>query len=396
MRLNPTEFQTNDFRYDFAKGHLRLPPSSALLSLDVGERQSVFAILGTPTSDEPQALVEIARAWAVKVVDLGESLPGLTHHSPLPEPLIGIEEPWSPSAFDPSTPWSPSSNPRYILPDGISPDSLDDRAHRLARHDTGMAVALRSESLDSGSNSPPQVGGGPIDELTAHGHGVHRQLDFVSGDGAITLDRDLAPGLLPVDELVAAFSPADDPLSFPDECLFLPGRDMGAPPLNYDLPGACVFGIGATELRSISALRARDDWSLWEPAVRKELDHAFKTKGALTYRTSHELRAARREYPYVFEILNLVTPCVIKHDAHGNPIKRKFRITAADARSRSNSKFTAATYSGAIDGATVRYLTNATLGRNGTYRNLDVQNAYFEGRKPLPSEPGGRPLGACP
>ena len=51
-------------------------------------------------------------------------------------------------------------------------------------------------------------------------------------------------------------------------------------------------------------------------------------------------------------------------------------------------------YSGAIDGATVRYLTNATLGRNGSYRNLDVQNAYFEGRKPLPSEPGGRSLWA--
>ena len=69
MRLNPTEFQSNDFKYDFAKGHLRLPPSSALLSLDVGERAAVFAVLGSPTTDVPQTLAEIARAWAVNVVD---------------------------------------------------------------------------------------------------------------------------------------------------------------------------------------------------------------------------------------------------------------------------------------------------------------------------------------
>ena len=58
------------------------------------------------------------------------------------------------------------------------------------------------------------------------------------------------------------------------------------------------------------------------------------------------MRAARRDFPDVFEILNLVTPCVIKHDAAGNPVRRKFRITAADARSRTNSKFAAETYSG--------------------------------------------------
>ena len=42
----------------------------------------------------------------------------------------------------------------------------------------------------------------------------------------------------------------------------------------------------------------------------------------------------------------------------------------------------------------MRYLTNATLGRRGKYRNLDVQNAYFEGRKVPPDEPGGRSLWA--
>jgi hypothetical protein len=168
--------------------------------------------------------------------------------------------------------------------------------------------------------------------------------------------------------------------------------------LDFRLPGALtdthVFGIGATEFRSLAALRSRDDWALWEPAVRKEVDHAFKVKRALTYRTHADMRAARREFPASFEILNLVTPCVIKHDADGNPIKRKFRITIADARARANSKFAAETYSSAIDGSTVRYLTNATLGRRGKYRNLDVQNAYFEGKKIPPEEHGGRSLWA--
>jgi hypothetical protein len=106
------------------------------------------------------------------------------------------------------------------------------------------------------------------------------------------------------------------------------------------------------------------------------------------------MRPARLQYPDSFEILNLVTPCVIKHDADGNPTRRKFRITAADARSRANSKFAAETYSGAIDGASVRFLTNITRGRGGRLRFLDVTAAYFEGRKTPPSEPGGRSLWA--
>jgi hypothetical protein len=74
--------------------------------------------------------------------------------------------------------------------------------------------------------------------------------------------------------------------------------------------------------------------------------------------------------------------------------RRKFRVTVADVRGRPNSKFAAETYSGAIDGATVRYLANLTLGRRGKRRYLDVQAAYFNGRKPLPGEPGGRSLWA--
>ncbi len=104
------------------------------------------------------------------------------------------------------------------------------------------------------------------------------------------------------------------------------------------------------------------------------------------------MRAARKRYPDVFEIINLVTPCVIKHDANGDPIKHKFRFTVADAVGRPHSKFAGETYSGALDGSSTRFLTNVIHGRGGTLRHLDVHAAYFNGRKLTPDEPGGSSL----
>ena len=396
MALNPPPHQSKDFRFDFGRGHLRLPPSNALLTIPLPDSVRVQAVACPP----PDALVSIhtiANSVATHIVDLGEALPSLSTHLPMPEPIRHLEEPWEPASPDEIPSWAPSLN-HHTLPFGISSDAKHDQFVRLASYDTSVAMAHALDSLDGGSNSPPQVGGGPIDELTAFGISVHRQLSFVSTSPLAGPDRDLTPGTYPLDELMAAFSPLDNPDSLEDTCVFRTGFELGAPPMDFRLPGALpdahVFGIGATEFRSLAALRSRDDWALWEPAVRKEVDHAFKVKRALTYRTHEEMRAARREFPASFEILNLVTPCVIKHDADGNPIKRKFRITIADARARANSKFAAETYSGAIDGSTVRYLTNATLGRRGKYRNLDVQNAYFEGKKIPPEEHGGRSLWA--
>ena len=83
----------------------------------------------------------------------------------------------------------------------------------------------------------------------------------------------------------------------------------------------------------------------------------------------------------IYEVLNLVTPCLIKHDADGSVLRRKFRITAADACIRDGFKFTGETYSGAVERSSVRYIANVTLGRLGVMtRNLDVKGAYFEGR----------------
>jgi hypothetical protein len=53
-----------------------------------------------------------------------------------------------------------------------------------------------------------------------------------------------------------------------------------------------VFGIGATEYRSVAALQRLHDYSEWEPAVRAELEYAFKKK-AMTLRTGAEFKAAR-------------------------------------------------------------------------------------------------------
>ena len=58
-------------------------------------------------------------------------------------------------------------------PERIDPDVLSSRSHRLARVDPTMRATIAFESLEDGDNSPPQVGGGPIDQLAAHGYSVH-------------------------------------------------------------------------------------------------------------------------------------------------------------------------------------------------------------------------------
>jgi hypothetical protein len=155
-----------------------------------------------------------------------------------------------------------------------------------------------------------------------------------------------------------------------------------------------VFGIGATEYRSVAALQRLHDYSEWEPAVRAELEYAFKKK-AMTLRTGAEFKAARARFPGQHEVLNLVTPCVIKHDADGKVLRRKFRVTAADVGKHPDSAFVTETYSGAVDGSSIRFIANATLGRprKGKRRGLDVKGAYFEGKKLTPEE-GGRSLWA--
>ena len=81
---------------------------------------------------------------------------------------------------------------------------------------------------------------------------------------------------------------------------------------------------------------------------------------------------------------------MVKHNAQGEILRLKWRLTAGDRRNNANSLFDGATYSGAVDDALVRFLANLTLGRpNGRRRMVDVKCAYFEGSQRPPNE-GGR------
>ena len=253
-----------------------------------------------------------------------------------------------------------------------------------------MNLAL--EKLSEGSDSPPQVGGGPIDELAAHGYGIHKYLSFArSGSRAIECDRDLSPRSVDAAQLVvASLPPVLDEAAGDNDVVFDYAARSGCAVFGQPT----VFGIGATEYRSVAALQRLHDYSEWEPAVRAELEYAFKKK-AITLRTGAEFKAARARFPGQHEVLNLVTPCVIKHDADGKVLRRKFRVTAADVGKHPDSAFVTETYSGAVDGSSIRFIANATLGRprKGKRRGLDVKGAYFEGKKLTPEE-GGRSLWA--
>ena len=78
-------------------------------------------------------------------------------------------------------------------------DRLFDKSRRIAQHDTSMARALATEALDGGSDSPPQVGGGLIDEYTALGVGRQNALSNelgCYGNPGIVLLRAVKPSRL--------------------------------------------------------------------------------------------------------------------------------------------------------------------------------------------------------
>ena len=324
MRLNVESKWVPDFKYDFAKGHLRSLPSAALMSISPGERAAVHSVVaGLPS--EPVTIEACASLWADHVFTVG------TRAGLIPEPTATPTD----GSVLPEGIWAPCRTHATSFADGISPDALHDCAERLAAHVPEMGAAIALEHLDSGSNSPPQVGGGLIDELTSFGYATHRLASFSDVSEHAVRDRALSPAApFPADD-IARLAPLDPDDAHSDGCLFVSASQISPSPLD-----PVVFTLGATEFRNLSSLRPRDDWHLWEPTVRKEVEHAILVKRALTFRSNAEMRAARRQHADVFEIINLVTPCVIKHDANGIPVKRKFRITAADAVDRPNSKFT--------------------------------------------------------
>ena len=316
----------------------------------------------------PLALEKLASVFSAQVSGVTERFPSLRRYQKK-HPGMGT--------------WDPHE---------VIEDALHAKARHLGPADTSMGGALALEDLDEGSDSPPQVGGGPIDELAAYGYSVHKFLSFTPmGSPAVEHDRNLTPSALDPQQLVvSSLGPAHGTTPAPDVVVLRPACDTDS----ADSSVSSIFSIGATEHRSVAALQRLPDFEEWKPAVRAEIGHAID-KNAITVRPHSAFQAARKRFAGRHEVLNLVTPCVIKHDADGKVLRRKFRITAADVRGNPNSTCVTETYSGAVDGSTIRFIANATLGRplKGTRRGLDVKGAYFEGRK-LPPEEGGRSLWA--
>jgi hypothetical protein len=155
-----------------------------------------------------------------------------------------------------------------------------------------------------------------------------------------------------------------------------------------DIP---VLSVGLTEYRSVRALKKHsDNWEDWKSVIRAELESVIVKKGAMVFKSASEFQAVRAQYGARVEIVHLVTPAVVKHNAQGEVLRLKWRLTAGDRKNNSNSLFDGATYSGAVDDAFVRFLANLTLGRpNGRRRMVDVKGAYFEGSQ-RPADEGGR------
>ena len=70
------------------------------------------------------------------------------------------------------------------------------------------------------STPPPQVGGGPIDELTAYGVQIHRQLSFVTGE-LTGSDPDLFPAYIDPRAPIVLYDDDLDAVEFPDGCRFV-------------------------------------------------------------------------------------------------------------------------------------------------------------------------------
>ncbi len=150
--LNPSPaFTSADFKYDFGKGHLKLHLSAALLSLDMPSRLAVNSVRCAGETDGYLTRDELNLAIADRAILVSSSL----------------------NALDTLDARVHFVCDRTHDPNVIRPDALDDRAHSIAEHDLGMATSMRRSRLDGGTDSPPQVGGGAIDELTAYGSAAH-------------------------------------------------------------------------------------------------------------------------------------------------------------------------------------------------------------------------------
>jgi hypothetical protein len=263
-------------------GILNLSEES-LASLDDDARKDILATVGTwvdyETESDMLSMFELTKFVEDRRFVLSVALPELAASSASHRP-----------GMDGTTPNSRSA-PQPLR------DRLYEMSRRVALHDASMARALATEALDGGSDSPPQIGGGLIDEYTALGVGLVRRSDF--NDDGTARDRDYSYVDLDPDEILAipVLSESVSDATSPEYTLKT-AREMGVRDINLDADGRLsVFGVlGATEYRSISALRKLPDWDEWKKAVLPEIQHAVEVKQALTLRSDAEFRAARRQF----------------------------------------------------------------------------------------------------
>ena len=245
-------------------------------------------------------------------------------------------------------------------------DPLHSLSLRLSEFDPGLSSAVHFEDLEGFCPSPPLAGGGLNAVLAVEGYCTFRRL---SGD--------------PID-----FSPDPEGVSVSLTALNDAGY-IDVPPAS---PGVTTVGsVGLTEFRSVRALRLHSgDWEGWKKVIAPELHSVINVKKAMVFKSAASFGEARKLYGDRLEVVHLVTPAVVKHDANGSVLRLKWRLTAGDKKNNSNSLFDGATYSGTVDDSFVRFLANLTLGRpNGRRRMIDVKGAYFEGSQ-RPPEDGGR------
>ena len=249
-------------------------------------------------------------------------------------------------------------------------DSLDpphELVTGLAPHNVGLAAALRVERLEGFLPSPPLAGGGLNSVLAVEGYYTYRRI--------IQDPIDLGD----YDDAAVVYE-ANNEMGFID-----------APPWPDDTDRIKVGSVGLTEFRSVRALQTPGaNWEAWKVVIAAELDSVIGKKKAMVFKSASDFQEIRAQYKDRVEIVNLVTPAVVKHNADGEVLRLKWRLTAGDRKNNSASLFDGVTYSGAVDDAFVRFLACLTLGRpNGVRRTVDVKGAYFEGSQ-RPPEEGGR------
>ena len=179
----------------------------------------------------------------------------------------------------------------------VSTDPLHDTVVRLAAANSSLAAALRYEALEGFSPSPPLAGGGLNADLAAEGYASYRRFCGEHIDGP----PDLAPAPLVL--------PARNEVGFVD-----------APP--DELETIPIHSVGLTEFRSVRALRNNcDNWEDWKTVIRAELDSVIGKKKAMVFKSATEFQAARTLYGDRLEIVHLVTPAVVKHNAQGEILR---------------------------------------------------------------------------